>query len=92
MELRKVIYSYWDQGTHHENQSGLFHCFAGTMQDAYALIEDVTTGKMYPVSASEMRFVQPLVREHSSDKTNEINYGSAILELLRSIDSKLKTI
>ncbi len=40
-------------------KEGYFHCWAGTMQDAYALIEDRITGKMIRLSYDEFRFEEP---------------------------------
>lgn len=82
--LRKVMYS---ENSLTDQKPGLFHCWAGTMQDAYAVIEDTTTGSMHRCNDNQFRFVQPPVREHSSDK--EQNYGNEILKELRDINYKL---
>ncbi len=36
-----------------------FHCWASTMQDAYALVEDTKTGKMHRVNDDQLRFMLP---------------------------------
>lgn len=54
--MRKVMYSL---NSLSEQAPGYFHCWAGTMQDAYAIIEDTTTGKMHRVNDDQFRFMTP---------------------------------
>lgn len=42
-----------------EPMPGLFHCWGGTMQDVYAIVEDTTTGKMHLLNYCDFRFMTP---------------------------------
>lgn len=63
---RKVMYQL---NSLSEPMPGFFHCWSGTMQDAYAIVEDTTTGKLEHVEREDLRFVTPPdTRIHSSEK------------------------
>lgn len=98
MELRKVMYKLNSMDA---ERPGFFHCWEATMQDAYALIEDTTTGMVYSVNKTLFRFIQPPVKQHSKDTTrveivNAESISKGVLDVLepvlKSINEKLKTI
>lgn len=97
--MRKVL--YWDNKMS-DQKAGIFHCWAGTMQDAYALIEDTNTGTIHRMNDNQFRFVQPPeTKTHSKDaaKVEIVNaelLGKKCLDLLlpvlEAINKKLDTI
>lgn len=85
--MRKVMYKLNDL---EDLKIGFFHCWSGTMQDAYALIEDTTTGHMHCVNAALFRFVQPPeTRQHSKDAPGWVE---PLLNVLKSIEKKLSSL
>ena len=77
--------------------SGFFHCWAGTMQNAYAIIEDTTTGKIYEVASDLFRFcLPPETRVHKSESEKTMNVPAELISLISenliAINKKLDTL
>lgn len=80
--MRKVIFSLnnWT-----DSEPGYFHCWAGTMQDAYALIEDTTTGTMHRMNDNQFRFVQP--PETKMNKNEGMELVNVLVEVVKKLDA-----
>jgi hypothetical protein len=89
--MRKVM--YWGAGFPKDSKPGIFHCWAGTSQDAYALIEDTTTGEMNCIAVGRFRFVQPPeTRVHKGDLQGMEFYLKQLNDTLQIVARNLELL
>jgi len=87
--MRKVIYRLTEES---DFQPGYFHCWAGTMQDAYSLVEDAKTGNMHRLNDNQFKFIFP--PEESGPQNIDVGpitaYLNAMTEFYKSFPVETK--